>query len=211
MELDRRPGCFFDVTVRVAIKRSRDSAAEARRLLEAGFPGPAYVWAVRSVEIFVKEVMLLPLFLIEIEGKPDEFDRVWGEAWQRIRDSFGSGRWDGALRKVDEAFGPLAPMRTDDGKDVWSEWKSRVVPRRGDTVHGRPTENGDPSPDEAAQVVQWADQMMDQLTLRLVVTGTHPLHDLFVAAFDSAAEAYRVAEAARVEQGVIGSAPPISG
>ncbi len=209
MELDRRPGCFFDVTLRAAIRRSRDSAAEARRLLEAGFPGPAYVWAVRSIEIFVKEVMLLPLFLIEIEGTPDEFDRVWDEAWQRIRDSFGSGRWDGALRKVDEAFGPLAPMRTDDGKDVWSEWKSRVVPRRGDTVHGRPTENGDPSPAEAAHVVHWADQMMDQLTLRLVATGTHPLHDLFVAVFDSAAEAYRSMEAAGVEQGAIGSAPPI--
>jgi hypothetical protein len=211
MELDRRPGCFFDVTIRVAIRRSRDSAAEARRLLEAGFPGPAYVWAVRSIEIFVKQVMLLPLFLIEIEGNPDEFDRVWGEAWQRIRDSFGSGRWDGALRKVDEAFGPLAPMRTDDGKDVWSEWKSRVVPCRGDTVHGQPTENGDPSPVEAAQVVLWADQMIEQLTLRLVVSGTHPLHDLFVAAFDSAAEAYRAAEAARVQQGDIGSAPPIPG
>jgi hypothetical protein len=78
-------------------------------------------------------------------------------------------------------------------------------------VHGRPTENGDSTPAEAAQVVQWADQMMDQLTLRLIVTKTHPLHDLFVAAFDNAAEAYRAAEAARVEQGAIGSAPPISG
>jgi hypothetical protein len=166
MEVDRRPGCFFDVTVRVAIKRSRDSAAEARQLLKAGFPGPAYVWAVRSIEIFVKKVMLLPLFIIEIEGEPDEFDRVWGEAWQRIRESFGSGRWDGALRKAGETFGPLAPMRTDDGEDVWSEWKSRVVPCRGDTVHGRPTENGDPSPAEAAQVVRWADQMIDQISMQ---------------------------------------------
>jgi hypothetical protein len=205
MDLDRRPGCFFDVTLRVAIKRSRDSAAEARRLLEAGFPSPAYVWAVRSVEIFVKEVMLLPHFLIEIEGTPDEFDRVWGEARQQIKDSFGSGRWDGALRKVDEAFGPLAPMRTDDGKDVWSVWKSKVVRRRGDTVHGRPTENGDPSPTEAAQVVLRADQMMDQLTLRLIASGTHPLHDLVVAAFDNAAEA------ARLELGAIASVPPNSG
>jgi hypothetical protein len=211
MDLDRRPGCFFDVTLRIAIKRSRDSAAEARRLLEAGFPSPAYVWAVRSVEIFVKEVMLLPLFLIEIEGKPDEFDRVWGEARQRISDTFGSGRWDSALRKVDKAFGPLAPMRTDDGKEVWSEWKSKVVPRRGNTVHGRPTGDGDPSAAEAALVVQWADQMMDQLTLRLIATGTHPLHDLFVAAFDNVAEAYRAAEVAKVEQGTIGPASPGSG
>jgi hypothetical protein len=211
MELDRRPGCFFDVTVRVAIRRSRDSAAEARRLLDAGFPSPAYVWAVRSIEIFVKEVMLLPLFLIEIDGNPDEFDRVWVEAWKRITNSFGSGRWDGALRKVEKAFGPLAPMRTDDDKDVWSEWRSKVVPRRANTVHGRPTEIGDPSFAEAAQVVLWADQMMDQLTLRLIATGTHPLHDLFVAAFDSAGDAYQAAEVAKVQQGAIGSAPPTSG
>jgi len=153
MELDRRPGCFFDVTLRAAIRRSRDSAAEDRRLPHAGFPGPAYVWAVRPIEIFVKEVMLLPVFLIEIEGTPGEPDRVWDEAWQQIRKSFGSGRWNGALRKVEEAFGPLVPMRTDDGKDVWREWKSRVVPRRGVTVHGRLTEIGDPSSAETAHVV----------------------------------------------------------
>jgi len=103
--------------------------------------------------IVVKEVMLLPLFLIEIEGTPGEPDRVWDEAWQQIRKSFGSGRWNGALRKVEEAFGPLVPMRTDDGKDVWREWKSRVVPRRGVTVHGRLTEIGDPSSAETAHVV----------------------------------------------------------
>jgi hypothetical protein len=190
MQLDRAPGRFFDITIQAAIRRSRYSAAEARRLLEAGFPAPAYVWSVRSLEIFVKNVMLLPVFLEEIEGEHDEFDRVWVEAWKRIEDLFGNGRWDVALRKVQETYGPLDPMLTEDGKDVWSVWKSRIVPRRGNTVHGRVTEEGDPSVPEAEVAVQWSEQMVDQLTLRLVVT-THPLHDLFFAAIEKARQAYQ--------------------
>ena len=60
MELNRAPGGFWDAIIRIAIKMSRDSAEEARQLLAAGFPGPAYVCAARSIEIFVKEVILLP-------------------------------------------------------------------------------------------------------------------------------------------------------
>ena len=80
--------------------------------------------------------------------------------------------------------------RTDDGEDVWSVWKSRIVRRRGDTVHGRPTSAGDPTRPEAELVVDWAEQMMTQLTLRLV-RSTHPLHDLFVGALEKAAEAHK--------------------
>ena len=72
---------------------------------------------------------------------------------------------------------------------MWTVWKSRVVPRRGDTVHGRPTEEDDPSHSEAELVVEWAEQMMTQLTLRLV-RSTHPRHDLFVGA-QKAEEAYK--------------------
>ena len=191
MELDRSPGRFFDVTIQAAVRRSRESVGEARRLLEAGFPGPSYVWSVRSVEIFVKEVMLLPVFLEEIDGTPDEFDKVWAQAWKRIRDLFGNGRWDAALGKVEDAYRALDPLAlTEQGEDVWTVWKSRVVPRRGDTVHGRPTEENDPSHNEAELVVEWAEQMMTQLTLRLV-RSTHPLHDLFVGALEKAAEAYK--------------------
>ena len=135
--------------------------------------------------------MLLPVFLEEIDGKPDEFDKVWAQAWKRIRDLFGNGRWDAALRKVEDAYGALDPLAlTEQGEDVWIVWKSRVVPRRGDTVHGRPTEESDPSHNEAELVVEWAEQMMTQLTLRLV-RSTHPLHDLFVGALEKAAEAYK--------------------
>jgi hypothetical protein len=47
--------------------------------------------------------------------------------------------------------------------------------------------------------------MMTQLTLRLISSGTHPLHNLFVAKFAKAAEEYKA------EQRAPGSAPPISG
>jgi hypothetical protein len=191
MELDRSPGRFFDITIQAAIRRSRDSAAEARRLLASEFPGPAYVWAVRSIEIFIKEVMLLPVFLEEIEGEPDDFDRVWTDSWKQVRECFRNDRWDAALCKVQDAYGALDPLPlTDDGEDVWSVWKSRIVRRRGDTVHGRPTDEGDPTPPEAELVVEWAEQMMTQLTLRLTLT-THPLHDLFAATFERARQAYQ--------------------
>jgi hypothetical protein len=70
MELDRSPRGFLDVTVQAAVRRCRESAGEARRLLEGGFPGPAYVWAVRSVEVFVKEVMLLRVFSKRSRANP---------------------------------------------------------------------------------------------------------------------------------------------
>lgn len=61
--------------------------------------------------------MSLRLFLIEIEGKPDEFDR----AGRSVAADSGFVRlWTVGRSppQVDEAFGPLAPMRTDDGKDA---------------------------------------------------------------------------------------------
>ena len=78
---------------------------------------------------------------------------------------------------------------------------SKVVSQRGDVVHGAAA---DPSVDQAALVVEWADQMRTQLTLRLIASTTHPLHDLFVAFFDMAKQAQGG------EQGATGSAPTVS-
>ncbi len=63
-------------------------------------------------------------------------DDAWPHVWAQLRDTFRSGKWDRALRLVGQAYGPLAPMMTDSGEDVWSVWKNRVIPRRGDIVHG---------------------------------------------------------------------------
>jgi len=181
MQLDRSRGGEIDHLLRTASYRARKSAAEATKLLTAGCPGPAYVWAVRSIEIFVKEIMLLPLFLEESTAAT--LDEAWAEAWAKVRRTFQSGRWNRALRLVDERYGPLEGMLTESGEDVWQVWKSQVVPRRGDIVHGVPH---DPSPDEARVVIHWAEQMMQQLVMRLIVARRHPLHDLFTAALDAA-------------------------
>jgi len=201
MKLDRRPGMFFDVTLQAAFRRAQASADQAQGLLNAGYPEPAYVWAFRSVEIFVKEVMLLPLFLEEIsEG---DFDEVWAEARRRIEDTFKSGRWDNALKRVNEVYGPLDPMVTDDGRDVWQVWRSVALPRRGDIVHGRPLAV-EVTADEAAELLRWSSQMRGQLSMRLVVARKHPVSDLVIAAIEKAQAQFKAESDPPVEgtQGV---------
>lgn len=190
---------FFAVTLQAAFGRAQASADQAQGLLDAGYPEPAYVWAFRSVEIFVKEVMLLPLFLEELpEG---DFDEVWAEARRRIEDTFRNGRWDNALRRVDEVYGPLDPMVTEDGRDVWQVWKSVAVPRRGDIVHGRPLA-AEVTADEAAELVQWSSQIRGQLAMRLVAARKHPVSDLVIAAIEKAQAQFRA------ESDAPGGGPP---
>jgi hypothetical protein len=181
----------LDGLLKSAMLRARTSAAEGQALLDAGFPEPAYVWAFRSIEIYVKEVMLLPLFLEAIPG--DDWEARWTKAWRRIAETFDSGRWSAALRKVDEIYGPLDKMVTESGEDVWQVWKSVVVPRRGDIVHGRPVEPAVSAAD-AAIVLLWAEQMIAQLSMRLIAAGQHPFHGSFVAALEKAKQS--VADAA---------------
>lgn len=178
MTVDRSLGGRLDGLVRTATAYSKSSLAEAQALLEAGFPSPSYVWAVRSVEIYLKEVMLLPLFL-------EQHDGDWRRAWRSIRNTFGSGNWRRAIREVDSAYGPLDPLLTEDGADVWDVWSTVVVGRRGDIAHGI----AEASADEAASVLQWAEQMLIQLPLRLIVARKHPLHDFFTATLEAARSA----------------------
>jgi hypothetical protein len=187
MQLDKSPGKVFDVILKAAVLKSRVSIDQANRLLEDGFPGPAYVWAVRSVEIFVKEVMLLPLFLEEVPEDKD-WDKVWNRARKRVERTFGSDNWEKAIAKVDEVYGPLDPMLTTEGENVWDVWRTVVIRRRGDTVHGKPVAQ-EVDADEAMVVVGWAEQTMTQLTLRLIAARKHPLSDLFVVAMEQAREA----------------------
>ena len=176
MRMDKTPGGELDNLIKTAIARSGASLAEAHALLDAGFPGPAFVWAVRSIEIYVKEVMLLPLFLEETHGDEEL-------AWRKARELFDPSKWARAIRKVDEVYGPLEPMTTEDGKNVWDVWKSReIVGKRGDVVHGRI----DATAEETSTLLVWAEQMKTQLTLRLITAGKHPLHDLLVAVLQEA-------------------------
>jgi hypothetical protein len=68
--------------------------------------------------------MLLSLFLEAAGGD-------WDQSWKSIRDTFGSGIWNRALEIVEETYGPLDAMKTEDNSDVWEVWKSSVWCPRG--------------------------------------------------------------------------------
>ena len=67
--------------------------------------------------------------------------------WKRVRDAFEAGKWNRALRLIEKSYGPLDPMLTETGEEVWAVWKRVVVRYRGDIVHGII----DPSANEAEQ------------------------------------------------------------
>lgn len=168
VSLDKTVGGELDLIISAAVRRYRESLDTAKKLAESEYYSPAFVWAVRSVEIFIKEVILLPLYLERLEGD-------WDEAWRQVRLTFRSGKWGPALNVIDQEYGPLDAMVTDDGRDVWTEWKSKIVSQRGDVVHGA----GDANLDNAKTIIVWAEMITMQVTLRLIAAKKHPLHDLF--------------------------------
>jgi hypothetical protein len=107
VSLDRTRGRQLDIIIQAAIRRSGQSRDTAKALLAGHFAGPAYVWAVRAIEMYVKEVMLLPLYLEASGGD-------WDQSWKSIRETFSSGKWNRALRAVEETYGPLDAMKTED-------------------------------------------------------------------------------------------------
>jgi len=175
VSLDRALDGELDKIIRAAFARVRTSLDTARGLLASNFCGPAYVWAVRSVEVYLKEVVLLPLFLETNDGD-------WVKARKSIRRLFGSGNWSGAIKKIEQEYGPFKPMLTEDNENVWDAWKQTIVGRRGNAVHGLI----DPERSETEMVIMWAGMMTEQLSMRLAAAGKHPLSDMVLQAIDRA-------------------------
>ena len=175
VSLDRSLNGELDKIIRAAFAQVRTSLDTARSLLASNFYGPAYVWAVRSVEVYLKEVVLLPLFLETNDGD-------WVRARKSIRKLFSSGNWSRAIKKIEEEYGPFDPMLTEDNKNVWDIWKQTIVGRRGDTVHGLV----DTQRSETEIVVKWAEMMTEQLSMRLIAAGRHPLSDMILQVIDRA-------------------------
>ena len=149
----------------VAMGRCVTSLDTARQLTAAGFNGPAYVWAVRSVEIFMREFALLPYFLSS--------GRAFDEAWKKARRAFGGGGdWNQAMATVENACGEIDEMLTTDDEDAWAMWKRHIPQRRGECVHGRAL--SDPSDSEVEHVIEWARMLVQQLGLRLMTKPNHP-------------------------------------
>lgn len=162
--------------LKVASQKAGDSIQVARELFELGYPSPAFVWAVRGVEVFYKEFLLAPHY----------YDGDWGKAVRKANKLFGSSNWDKAIVKVDEVFGPLDKIVTAMGNDALDVWMKQIVRTRGDIVHGRV--NADPETTQMA--ISYADQLVTQLKLRVVVTRKHPFSDVFMGVLGLGKERY---------------------
>lgn len=129
----------------LASKRADGSLEQAKDLLDNGQPGPALVWAVRSVEIFLKEFVLVASFV---------GDRAtdWDKAVRKASNLFERLSWRKALTEIDNRFGPLDEMVTEDGRNALHVWEKEIVPARHNIVHGRE----DASMDHAAWVIGYA-------------------------------------------------------
>lgn len=149
-------------------------------LITEGFPGPAVVWAVRSVEIFLKEFVLTAVFLAE------DNNHDWDRAVRKASKLFEKLKWHKAIARMNEEFGPLDKMTTADGHDALEVWEREIVPARHNIVHGRE----EPTAEYAIQVVQWAEQMISQLTMRLIVAQKHPFSGVFMEIYEAARDAY---------------------
>lgn len=138
------------------------------------------MWAVRSVEVFLKEFVLTAVFLTQ------DRDNDWDRAVRKASKLFERLKWQKAIAKMNAEFGPLDKMTTADGEDALEVWEREIVPARHNIVHGRE----EPTLEYAIQVVQWADQMIMQLKLRLIVGKKHPFSDVFAQIHEAARDSY---------------------
>ena len=163
-----------------ASQRASSSLQSARQLLSHGHPSAALVWAVRAVEIFLKEFVLADIYMQRDDSV------TWEQAVRKASARFEKVKWRRALAEVDKEFGPLDPIKTADGRDVLIVWEKEIVPRRHNVVHGRE----EASALDAAMVVEWAAEIIKKLKLRLIVAGRHSLSEEFQKMYSEAFEAY---------------------
>lgn len=160
-----------------AHSKARESLADAQVLYEAGHYSPAYVWAVRSIEILMKEFLLTPTYV----GP----DRPWPAALKKAAKHFGDSGWDRGYKELAQSVGPIDQMLTDTDEDAWKHWQRVAVRTRGDVVHGRRSVDEA----EARWVVAYARQLMTQLTMRMWASGVHPVSAVLMGALERAREA----------------------
>lgn len=164
--------------IRTAQARTRNSLAEAQALAEAGHWDASFVWGARALEIYYREVLILPLYLAQ--GEP--FD----SALERAVNVMKPG-WDRAHRELVGLLGkPVEPMLMDDDSDAWTYWTETVPDLRNAIVHGRPGVGA--SQRLARELLDFVWTMTLQLTLRMVTSGSHPLHDVVMRVLSDASD-----------------------
>jgi hypothetical protein len=155
----------------LAIKHTTESLETAKSLYAAGFSSPAFVWAVRSAEIFFREALLFPL----------EYERTGdvAEAFAATRELFGSGKWERSLRRVRASYGLTGPDHDallESGEDAWGYWRHIGVDVRGDAVHGRV----EAEPERAEWAIAFVEQMRTWFTIRVMTAEEGPFAGLFI-------------------------------
>lgn len=183
---DRPPAELRGVLLRreflpLAIKHTTESLEAAKSLYAAGFPSPAFVWAVRSAEIFFREALLFPL----------EYERTGdvAEAFAAARELFGSGKWERSLRRVRESYGLTGPDHDavlESGEDAWDYWRREGVGVRGDVVHGR----AEAEPERAEWAIAFVEQMRTWFALRVMTADAGPFAGVFIDIIEQARAIY---------------------
>lgn len=161
-------------------RRAGLSLDVSRRLGELGFTDPAFVWAVRAVEIFVRECLLLPLYYEET-GDLDT-------AYKKAHKIFGSGNWTGVIDTATKFYGPFDQPLTDTDEDAWAHWKRAAVSGRGEVVHGYSSV----SREEVEWVQSYADRFMSWWAQRLFVADRGPMRGLLTELAERLRAGHRV-------------------
>ena len=165
----------------LALSHAKNSLDSARRLNEAGFPTPAFVWAVRSAELFLRDCVLFCHFF-------EESGDV-GKALKKARGIFGDGKWSAALRFAEEEFGPFDEPLTADGEKAWVVWQRWLVSARGHMVHGRM----EATPEQAQWAIDFADRFISWFSQRLVTSERGPIRGVLRTLFEQLRDEYREA------------------
>lgn len=165
----------------LAIKHTTESLETAKSLYAAGFSSPAFVWAVRSAEIFFREALLFPL----------EYERTGdvAEAFAATRELFGSGKWERSLRRVRESYGLTGTDHDallESGEEAWGYWRREGVAVRGDVVHGR----AEAERERAEWAIAFVERMRTWLTLRVITADDGPFAGLFIDIIEQARAVY---------------------
>ena len=144
--------------------RAEYSLVEARQLNELGHHAAAYVWAVRSAEILMRDFVLTPHFV--------ELGYEWDKAMRKGFKVLGNSNWKRAFAKADEWYGPFDTLLTEDEEVAFDVWTAHIVQRRGELIHGAPVY--EPDAEEAASAIAFAERMASWYAQRITLSERHP-------------------------------------
>ena len=93
-----------------AYDKARRARAEARALLDSGFPGPSLVWSVRAAEILLRDFVLTPHFLSE--------GADWPRAMRQGSNVLGTSLCPAAFAMAEDHLPPVVSHQPSGGGSV---------------------------------------------------------------------------------------------